>query len=151
MDDVVGIATLIAVCVAVFQLAQVRKQRARAFEDAFVHRYWQINDRLTWESHVRMDGPVDPRDKLAAVAFFDLVENELEMRRVGWISDDTWSFWASDTVSQLSAWPHREVWSEVIRARPDAYPGILRMLDSPTPTGFDPCEIPNWRRRFTAR
>lgn len=158
MSDVIGLATLLSVVAAVLQLTALRKQRRRAFEQFFMHRYWQIMDGMSLEGAMgrRLAGlEVSPEDKRAVIAYLRLSEDEADLRARGWISTDTWALWWEGVATQLQRWPFDEVWADVYeyesqpeRQGEDQF-RILRKEAAPqgkTKNDFDP--IPAWRHRW---
>ena len=93
MPELLGVATLVGVVVAVLQLFAVGQQRRREFEYLFVQRYWKIMDELSLEAIECTEpdgGVVSSSDRKAVIAFLTLSQDELDLRAQRWISVDTW-------------------------------------------------------------
>jgi hypothetical protein len=93
----------------------MRKQRLRELEDNFVRRFWDISDRLSFEAHKGRsdDNEISRDDRDAALAYLRLCEDELDYRKLGWISNGTWRLWSQSMSTLLSRYPYMEVWDEV--------------------------------------
>lgn len=56
-------------------------------------------------------------------SYLRLCEDELELRREGWISGETWAIWQTGITAQMRRWPFHAIWQEVDRetgpSRPD--------------------------------
>lgn len=46
-------------------------------------------------------------------SYLRLCEDELELRKEGWISGETWQIWQTGMVAQLRRWPFDVIWTEV--------------------------------------
>jgi hypothetical protein len=93
----------VAIVLAVFPLLQARKQRLRDAEQWYVERYWAIQDRIDV-------GDVEGRLKKLPTEkdIYDelrLCEDELDLRRNGFITNPTWRVWSASisAVNQDSA------------------------------------------------
>jgi len=138
LANVLAGAAIAGVLFAVFQLAQVRKQRRRGFEDMFVQRYWDIMDRLSLpaiEATRPADGRVSPDDRRVVISYIRLCEDELDLRAERWIRADTWELWRSGMTMQLRRWPFEDIWREV-SAREEAADGQFARLRAAGPELF---------------
>jgi hypothetical protein len=94
-------------------LGELKRQRDRQFETIFVERYWALMDRLSLAAiKGRPQSTVDPNDEKVALQYFRLSEDELELHRGGWISEQTWTVWHEGIQAQMKRWPFCAVWEE---------------------------------------
>ena len=131
MPELLGVATLVGVVVAVLQLFAVGQQRRREFEYLFVQRYWKIMDELSLEAIecTEPDGAVvASSDRKAVIAFVMLSEDELDLRANRWISADTWELWRAGMSARLSRWPFDAVWQDVRKLENDVDDGQFSRL-----------------------
>ncbi|GAA1866460.1 hypothetical protein GCM10009772_47340 [Pseudonocardia alni subsp. carboxydivorans] len=153
LQDVGTIATAVGVLLAVLSLRAARLQRRRQFETIYVQRYWTLMDGLTADALAgRRTDTVSPQDEKAALAYLRLSEDQLELRREGWISHETWEIWSAGIKAQLDRrWPFDVVWQKVAEANRDAGPDaeyqLLRkfMNDAVDPHTALPRRVRFWR------
>jgi hypothetical protein len=114
LSDIALIVTAVGVLGVVFGLRQSYRERLRQFEEKYVERYWKILDELSLEA-VRgpFSGEVGRSDEKAIRSYIALCEDELEMRRYGYIADSTYELWAEGIRSQLRQQPFEPVWKQV--------------------------------------
>jgi hypothetical protein len=142
-----SVVTAVGVVVAAIGLRQVQRQRLRQFEGQFVARYWVLMDRLSLQA-LRGDDQEPHRDDDERVvrAYFRLCEDELELRREGWITDATWAVWAVGIEARLQRWPFRQIWDEVTRTGQERGTADFTCLHQFCADHRDPCQIAPWRR-----
>jgi hypothetical protein len=130
IGDIASIATAVGVLAAVAALRQAQRQRLRQFEDTYVARYWNLMDRLSL-SVLRADGhgPPDEHDERVIRAYFQLCEDELELRKTGWISDATWRIWADGIRWQMQPWPFDELWRTITESDGHHEPPFAHLRD----------------------
>jgi hypothetical protein len=114
LGDIALIVTAVGVLGVVFGLRQSYRERLRQFEEKYVERYWKILDELSLEA-VRgpFSGEIGRSDEKAIRSYIALCEDELEMRRYGYIADSTYELWADGIRSQLRQPPFEPVWKQV--------------------------------------
>ena len=120
IQDIAGLATAFAAVIALGalvyaakSLGELKRQRDRQFETIFVERYWSLMDRLSLAAIKGCaQSSVDPDDEKVALQYFRLSEDELELRRDGWISDQTWAVWHEGMQAQMKRWPFCAVWEQ---------------------------------------
>ncbi len=114
ISDIALIVTAVGVLGVVLGLRQSYRERLRQFEEKYVERYWKILDELSLEA---MRGPssdqVESSDEKAIRSYLILCEDELEMRRYGYIADRTYELWAEGIRSQLRQRPFEGIWKQV--------------------------------------
>jgi hypothetical protein len=112
--DIALIVTAIGVLAAVYSLRQSYRERLRQFEAMYVQRYWSILDQLSLDalSESSQDRIIDT-DQKAIRSYLLLCEDELEMRKNGYIGDSTYRLWAAGIRDQVAQSMFGEVWDQV--------------------------------------
>jgi hypothetical protein len=111
-----AIVTLIGVVVAILAVGAAHLQRRRQFETIYVQRYWVLMDQLSLDAIKGRERPqINPTDQHVIRSYLRLCEDELELRREGWISEETWAIWRTGILAQIQRWPFKAVWCEVDR------------------------------------
>jgi hypothetical protein len=148
IGDIASVATAFGVLVAAWALLQARRLRLRHFEDMFVARYWKLMDGLSLTVlRGEANNPVCDRDERAIRAYFQLCEDELELRAHGWITDATWGIWANGIRLQMRQWPFEDLWRTVTESESGRgrFEYLRAFMADPS---TDPCKLPWWRRRM---
>lgn len=102
-------------------LRQSYLERLRQFELKYVDRYWQIIDGLSLGAlSVSRAEPTEAEER-AIRSYFYLCEDELDMRRHGYISDDTYGIWAPGIRTQLKQPMFSTVWDKVVKEAHDEH------------------------------
>jgi len=131
------IVAVVGVTGLLFSLRQANLARLRQFEGKYVDRYWSILDSLSLGALSISDHSPGPDDEEAIRRYIFLCEDELQMRKSGYISDATYYEWADGIVDQFRQPMFKDVWDRV-RGKDDQYkPGAfpyenLRFLLSTT-------------------
>jgi hypothetical protein len=108
------VVTAIGVLGALFSLRQSYRERLRQFESMYVQRYWSILDRLSMDAMKATEtAELTEADNHAIRSYLFLCEDELEMRKNGYICDSTYKLWADGIRSQLRQPLFAKVWAEV--------------------------------------
>ena len=132
--EVVSTLTLVAVVAAVVQLRLHNQQMHRDFEGMYVQRYWALMDRRS--SSFQVEGRPSTSDAAVIHAYLQLCEDELDLRRVGRITDSTWVEWARWIREQCDS----AGYVEALDAAPaDNWPRLREHLASQG-AGSDPVE-----------
>ncbi|WP_449372015.1 hypothetical protein [Arthrobacter psychrolactophilus] len=96
------IITAAALIIALFQIVGDRTQRLRERENLYVQRYWQLLDAMSpslyEEGELALDSPTDRR---ACLSYLRLCEDQLNLRRSGFITDRTWKIWKDGMNTQV--------------------------------------------------
>jgi hypothetical protein len=112
-----SVATLVVAILGfigvLFALRQTYLARLRQFEAKYVQRYWAILDGLSLPALSLADRDADEDDKKAIRKYIFLCEDELQMRKNGYISDSTYHEWADGMLSQFKQPMFGKVWKEV--------------------------------------
>jgi hypothetical protein len=95
-------------------LRQSFGERLRQFESLYVQRYWKILDQLSLEAVKASPAENAGREDEKAIRNYILLcEDELQMRRNGYISDSTYAVWADDMRDQLEQPMFKNIWAQV--------------------------------------
>lgn len=90
---------------------------------------------------------MDANDQRAAFAYLLLCEDELNLRREGWISDETWHFWRNGIESQLKKYPVAQAWAYMCDQDSDDAPFTMLRTLMKEPGTYDP--LPGmWLARY---
>lgn len=119
---IVQALTALAIVFAAWQLMFHSRQMHRDFELLYVQRYWELMDRRT--PGFALEHEPTPEDRLVIRAYLQLCEDEVDLRRLGRVTDNTWGFWAGAMAERASAPAYAQ---ELDLAGPDSYP-LLRQL-----------------------
>lgn len=128
LATVVQLLTASAIVFAAWQLLFHSRQMHRDFEMLYVQRYWELMDGRS-DSFLLNSEP-NEQDHRVIRGYLQLCEDEIDLRRLGRVTDNTWSFWASSIVQQCSAPGYREELSVVPATM---YPGVREQLEALTP------------------
>lgn len=154
LADIANAVTAAGVIFVVLQLRDAQLQRHRSFEDLFIQRYWHLLDNFSLAFHeARGQAPVGStsgmtdKDLAGVRAYLGLSEDQVDMRRIGWVTDDTWAVWRDGILTALDKQPVRAVWEHVKESQPDEF-ACLRDLEDNGPL-WDPIalsRLDRWRR-----
>jgi hypothetical protein len=153
ISDVALIVTAIGVLGVMFGLRQSYRERLRQFEVMYVERYWKILDQLSLDA-LKGSSPakITDADEKAIRNYILLCEDELQMRRNGYISDSTYKVWAAGMRDQLSQPMFKEVWAQVMgeakELRTFPYEHLQRLLKGTALDAGDPLSMSLLRRRL---
>jgi hypothetical protein len=100
----VQILTAFAIVMAAWQLLFHSRQMHRDFEMLYVERYWRIMDNRSTEW--RNGGDLQPSDRGVVQDYLQLCEDEIDLRKLGRVTDNTWGFWANAIVAQTKSGPY---------------------------------------------
>lgn len=136
--------TAAGVLIAVLGLRASQQQRLREFEAFYVQRYWGLMDGLSLPAlRGESGGRVCPDDERVVWSYLRLCEDQLELRKAGWISDATWAAWLDGMRQQVRRWPFEPIWHLAAQG-PD-----FNLLKHTVVGGEDdPCKLGWWRRRI---
>ena len=122
IQNIAAVATTVAALIALFagvvaakSLWALNRQRIRQFETTFVERYWSLMDRLSLAALRGVHQPnIADEDAKVSRLYLRLCEDQLELRRDGWISDETWEVWEPGIIAQIHRWPFSAEWEHVM-------------------------------------
>lgn len=142
-EVVAQLVTPVAVLFAIFQLIGARAAKHRDFENLYVQRYWNLMDSFKgdqWTTNTVRALPKEDRSKVKS--YLQLCEDELDLRRNGFISTKTWGIWADGMVSQCSL----PVYVDSLRqAKAHELPALRQFLANPQ----DPLKMSPVRKWWT--
>jgi hypothetical protein len=132
------ISLIVAVCGLsglLFSLRQSYRARLRQFEEKYVERYWSMLDRLSLEALSVSKQKPDRDDEEAIRRYILLCEDELQMRKNGYISDSTYLEWADGMLDQFKQPMFRDVWGSILKEHPGQhgvfpYVNLRRLLET---------------------
>jgi hypothetical protein len=93
--------TALAIIFAAWQLLFHSRQMHREFEHLYVSRYWVLMDQRS--ADFTISGRARKEDRPIVRGYLQLCEDEIDLRRLGRITDNTWEFWAGATLDQVAA------------------------------------------------
>lgn len=144
MQNVISYIMTLSLLFGALALRASQRQRLRQLEMLYVQRYWALMDKL---SLAALRGTplssVNDDDERVVRTYLRLCEDELELRRQGWLSTATWRLWSVGMEQQVRRWPFRIVWAEIAEADAEDFGLLRRLMQNP---GWDPCEISRTRR-----
>jgi hypothetical protein len=135
------VVAIIGVVGLLFSLRQAYRARLRQFEERYVERYWSILDSLSLAALSISDQLTDHDDEKTIRKYILLCEDELQMRKNGYISDETYYEWADGMLDQLQQPMFKEVWDRIQDEAKQHKRGVfpyenLRNLDATTEKGM---------------
>jgi hypothetical protein len=137
-SSIASIVTALAVAFAVGQLVVARQQSHREFENIYVQRFWAIIDQFTDEVALQpAPQSFAGHDRVIALSYIRLCEDELDMRHLGRITNSTWSFWSPAIAATMS----QTGYQELLVTEPELFARVREFLAT---KGRDPYV----RRRF---
>lgn len=107
------VVAIIGVVGLLFSLRQAYRARLRQFEEKYVERYWSILDSLSLAALIISDQLPDHDDEKTIRKYIFLCEDELQMRKNGYISDETYYEWSDGMLDQLKQPMFKEVWDRI--------------------------------------
>ncbi|MCR2817307.1 hypothetical protein NQ166_00490 [Microbacterium sp. zg.Y1090] len=134
--DIAAIVTAAAVVIAILSFVGDRSQRHREFESLYVQRYWTLRDRESADVRLGAGHRLSKEDRALALDYLRLCEDELEIRKLGLVTNRTWRVWSDAIYSGIST----PVSRELIDERPDELQFVRQFAcDRRDPyTGFRP-------------
>lgn len=144
ITDIATVVTAIGVIGAVLGLRQNYRERLQQFESMYVARYWDILDRLSLTAvHGSPSGRLLEEDEKAVRSYIRLSEDELEMRKNGYVSDSTYALWADGLRAQFDQPPFDKFGKEIL-ALPEhsklAPYYVRKLLESHCAGCYDPLD-----------
>lgn len=154
--DISLIVTAVGVMGAWFSLRQSYRERLRQLESRYVERYWKILDQLSLDAlraTAKTKNPkVSPCDERAIRSYIILCEDEVELRKNGYISDATYKEWTDGIRGQFLNPMFQKVWNQVWQDANDKqtfpYANLAHLLGERQEAGepYDPLEMSDIKR-----
>jgi hypothetical protein len=134
--------TAVAIIFAGWQLLYHSKAMHRDLEMAYVSRYWQLMDGRS--PQFVLSRKPSKVDQAVIARYLQLCEDEVELRSLGRVTDDTWRFWAKSIHAQVSAQSYRDA----LAAAPADELVFLRelMLSGPDHDPLKRLRVKRWLR-----
>lgn len=151
VSDIALFITAIGVFGVVIGLRQNYLGRLQLFEEKYVERYWKILDRLSLDALTgSCPDEISERDNVSIRSYLLLCEDELEMRKNGYIGDTTYDLWADGIKGQFQQPMFRKIWEQVkkeVRSNHTfPYEHLSQLLDEKNTSAYDPLKMVGWRR-----
>ncbi|MBK5237488.1 MAG: hypothetical protein JJE28_00050 [Actinomycetales bacterium] len=73
----------------------------------------------------RNNRELQPRDHSLVQDYLQLCEDEIDLRKLGRVTDNTWEFWATAIVSQSQDWPYGD---ELNQSNLHTFPSLRTLL-----------------------
>jgi hypothetical protein len=131
LSKMATVITTVAIFLALLQLTQGRAAKHRDFENIYVQRYWSLMDGFEGnDSSAKHLGELSPKDQQRVVRYLQLCEDELDLRKNGFVSTKTWGIWEDGILSQCS----RSIYREALANERDDLPSLTKFwLDREDP------------------
>lgn len=123
LTAIVAAVTLVAILLAAVQIRHVNRQMHRELEMQYLLRFWGLMDRRS--EKFRLRGKLTRSDRLLVQDYLGLCEDQIGLRRLGRVTDHTWSFWRDDIGAMCSSVP---IHNEICCAPQGRYPHLRRLL-----------------------
>lgn len=123
LSTVMQLLTASAIIFAGWQLLLHSRQMHRDFEMLYVQRYWELMDKRSDEFLLNDD--LMEMDRRVARGYLQLCEDEIDLRKLGRVTDNTWGFWAQCIAAQCTAPGYRDALSALPIT---LYPGLREHL-----------------------
>lgn len=143
IDFVVSVVTGVGVLLIFLQIIGERSSRHREFENMYVQRYWAITERLPSDFVIgRTEYELNETQILAMRDYVSLCEDELDLRKRGFITDRTWSVWKTGIWAAIQ--DPRIL--EVVATFGDNRLDLLRSMIDRDQSSFDPIAMSRMSR-----
>jgi hypothetical protein len=112
--DIVALAgVFVAIGIFILQGRKANYIRRQEFADSYVQRYWEIREKFPMR--VRIDGylrtggelRLDEEQVRAIWDYLELCEDEIDLRKQGTITYETWKIWAEGIESSVASYPFK--------------------------------------------
>lgn len=108
--------------IAVFTVQTATYVRRSEFEDIYIQRYWEILSRIPVDLRVQLIEEKELRDVLvedsnveqALWDYLALCEDEIDLRKIGRVTDETWAVWCHSIEDSIGGYPHRPMLEHVM-------------------------------------
>ncbi|WP_207346456.1 hypothetical protein [Arthrobacter sp. E3] len=144
VSAVASALTALAVSFAIMQLVTARKQRHLEFELVYIQRYRALIDELSFDigSEVEIE-VLNPRDRKLSLQYLRLCEDQLDVRKRKFVTDETWEIWREGIRLQIGRQPFLALMNPDIIGKLDWLPGL-----APSPRVFDPLAMSTVKTRW---
>ncbi|MBX3103792.1 MAG: hypothetical protein KF867_02350 [Cryobacterium sp.] len=122
---IVSILTCFTIGLAAIQLIFHSRQMHREFETLYVERYWVLMDKRSQAFTVGQN-PTES-DKTVIRGYLQLCEDEVDLRRLGRVTDGTWRFWSGAMIAQCGEPAYSAALEQLGQSM---YPGLRQLIFS---------------------
>ena len=143
------IITLVALVVTILQLIGSRTSRHREFENLYVQRYWNLMDSFEgdpWKAFSATELTAKDRRRLSAYLW--LCEDELNLRRNGFIMTKTWGIWAAGINIQGRVNACQDILQRLPQSELEGLRNFLETAEHDI-RGADPLRMSSFRKWWT--
>lgn len=137
----VSVITAGSIIFAAIQIVSQTRQMHREFEALYVQRYWSLMDRRSVS--FERGGKVVRADQIVIHQYLQLCEDEIDLRRLGRVTDDTWRYWESSIRYQASEPAYR---AAVRSSSRSDFPSLKALLCARA--GYDPLTWRGLKKRW---
>lgn len=94
ISAIASLGTVLVVIVGALQVGRMNRQMHREFEMQYLQRFWTLMDRRS--KGLQLRGRANSEDQVVLLAYLELSEDQITLRKNGRVTNHTWSFWAKD-------------------------------------------------------
>lgn len=127
------IETIFGTIASIIALATIQATmyiRRREFEDIYVQRFWTIHDRIPTKFRVELQDPnfefsdedLNEDEKKVLWDYLMLCEDELDLRKQGQVTDETWDVWRPSITGSLNRYPFLPMFNYIDRMLAERIP-----------------------------
>ena len=115
LQSIGSLATAVGVLLAAFQLRRSKLQAITAFEDDLAKEYRDICNKIP--TRVFLGETLSPEEMAPLLddfyRYFDLSNSQVFFRKIGRVSEKTWTFWADGMNANLALAGFSMAWSQI--------------------------------------
>lgn len=105
LTAITSVFTAAAVIFAAIQVTYHNRQMHRDFETLYLQRYWEVMDERS--KALMVEGKSRKDDEKVIHKYLDLSDDQVSLRALGRITDDTWRFWEEAIYQYIYYQPYR--------------------------------------------
>lgn len=144
LDLLLSAGSLLAVGFVVVQIATHNRQMHHDFEAMYLQRFWALMERRSPRFDPQNARRLSRADRRFIEDYLALSNDQIELRRLGRVTNQTWRIWAPDIAKFVNLPAIRGV---LDASAPEDFADLRRLIeerpDNPT---WDPCELSRFRR-----
>lgn len=145
LDLVLSSISALAIAFVVVQITTHNRQMHHDFEAMYLQRFWSLMERRSLNFAASRGRKRLSRTDLRTVHdYLELSNDQVELRRHGRVTDQTWRIWAPDIVRFVS---QPVIWRVLEESEPQRYIDLRELLARwPSDPAWDPCSFGRFRR-----
>lgn len=144
LDIVLSGLSLVAIAFVVLQITTHNRQMHHDFEAIYLQRFWSLMERRSVDLASPRARRLSSADERLVHDYLTLSNDQVELRRHGRITDETWRIWAPDIQAFASLPTVERALSETSPLRyADLRTLLAELANDP---GWDPCTMSRFRR-----